>query len=241
MKRTVAAGASALLLLVTLACGQQTWDAAMQAGETALQRGQYEQAEKIFSAAVHKAEEFGLHDRRVAVTLAHLAQAYSAQGKFVEAEPVYLEALKIYQDVHGENHLDVAAMLNNLGVLHRKHGQYADAQRLLTRALSIKEKLLGTDHPEVALALSNLAAMYLAQGDGEQAGPYLRGPWRCGRSIWGPTIRMWPKILRTMRVRCASWGGSERQKGSSGGRARFGQNRNRDGGGTELNRWDAPV
>ena len=160
MKRTVAAGASALLLLVTLACGQQTWDAAMQAGETALQRGQYEQAEKIFSAAVHKAEEFGLHDRRVAVTLAHLAQAYSAQGKFVEAEPVYLEALKIYQDVHGENHLDVAAMLNNLGVLHRKHGQYADAQRLLTRALSIKEKLLGTDHPEVALALSNLAAMY---------------------------------------------------------------------------------
>ncbi|MBK9999404.1 MAG: tetratricopeptide repeat protein [Nitrospira sp.] len=134
MKRTVAAGASALVLLVTLACGQQTWDAAMQAGETALQRGQYEQAEG-FSAAVHKAEEFGLHDRRVAVTLAHLAQAYSAQGKFVEAEPVYLEALKIYQDVHGENHLDVAAMLNNLGVLHRKHGQYADAQRLLTRAL----------------------------------------------------------------------------------------------------------
>lgn len=47
MKRTVAAGASALLLLVTLACGQQTWDAAMQAGETALQRGQYEQAEKF--------------------------------------------------------------------------------------------------------------------------------------------------------------------------------------------------
>jgi len=164
MKRTVAAGASALLLLVTLACGQQTWDAAMQAGETALQRGQYEQAEKIFSAAVHKAEKFGLHDRRVAVTLAHLAQAYS----------VYLEALKIYQDVHGENHLDVAAMLNNLGVLHRKHGQYADAQRLLTRALSIKEKLLGTDHPEVALALSNLAAMYLAQGDGAQAGAFER-------------------------------------------------------------------
>ena len=41
------------------------------------------------------------HDRRVAVTTARLAQAYSAQ-KFVEARPVYLEALKIYQDVHGE-------------------------------------------------------------------------------------------------------------------------------------------
>ena len=86
MKRTVAAGASALLLLVTLACGQQTWDAAMQAGETALQRGQYEQAEKIFSAAVHKAEEFGLHDRRVAVTLAHLAQANWAKGNLARVK-----------------------------------------------------------------------------------------------------------------------------------------------------------
>ncbi|MBK9997968.1 MAG: tetratricopeptide repeat protein [Nitrospira sp.] len=205
----------------------------MQAGETALQRGQYEQAEKC-SLPPHKAEEFGLYDRRVAVTLAHLAQAYSAQGKFVEAEPVYLEALKIYQDVYGETHLDVAAMLNNLGVLHRKHGQYADAQRLLTRALSIKEKLLGTDHPEVALALSNLAAMYLAQGDGEQAGALFARALAVREKQLGPTIRMWPKILRTMRVRCASWGGSERQKGSSGGRARFGQNRNRDGGGHRV-------
>lgn len=159
----------AVLALMSLSCGQQAWDDAMQAGDAALQRGQYPEAERIFTAAVHKAEEFGLHDRRVAVTLAHLAQTYSAQGKFVEAEPLYLEALKIYQDVHGENHLDVAAMLNNLGVLHRKHGQYADAQRLLTRALSIKEQLLGPDHLEVALALSNLAAMHLAQGDWEPA------------------------------------------------------------------------
>ena len=150
MRRTSVAGLSVLLVLVTLACGQQTWDAAMQAGEAALQRGQYGEAEQIFSSAVHKAEEFGVHDRRVAVTLAHLAQTYSAQGKFVEAEPVYLEALKIYQDVHGENHLDVAAMLNNLGVLHRKHGQYADAQRLLSRALAIKEKLLGPAHTLLA-------------------------------------------------------------------------------------------
>ncbi len=169
-----------LLLFTTLSCEQQTWDAAMQAGESALQRGQYQEAEQIFFAAVQKAEVFGRHDRRVAVTLAHLAQAYSAQAKFVEAEPIYLEALKIYQDVHGENHLDVAAMLNNLGVLHRKHGQYADAQRLLTRALAIKEALLGPDHLEVALALSNLAAMHLAQSD------------------WGPAVTL---LARALAVR----------------------------------------
>ena len=87
MKATCLGCLFALLVITTLSCEQQTWDAAMQAGEAALQRGQYQEAEQIFSAAVHKAEEFGRHDRRVAVTLAHLAQTYSAQAKFVEAEP----------------------------------------------------------------------------------------------------------------------------------------------------------
>jgi hypothetical protein len=68
--------------------------------------------------AVHKAEEFGLEDRRVAVSLLQLVQVYAGQGKYVEAGPVYLQALKIYQTVHGEFHADVAATLNDLVVLH---------------------------------------------------------------------------------------------------------------------------
>jgi hypothetical protein len=47
-----------------------------------------------------------------------MAQVYIGQGKYVEAEPVYLQALKIFQTVRGEFHADVAATLNNLGVLH---------------------------------------------------------------------------------------------------------------------------
>ena len=218
---------SALLVLAAVSCGQPTWDEAMQAGEAALQRGQYREAEQIFTAAVHKAEEFGRHDRRVAVTLTHLAQTYSAQGKFVEAEPVYLEALKIYQEVHGENHLDVAATLNNLGVLHRKHGQFADAQRLLMRALAIKERLLGPDHLEVALAMSNLAALYQAQGDAEQAGELFQ------RALTVPTIPMWRRVSATMQARFAGSTGRRRRRRLKRGPARFESRRSRDGGRTK--------
>lgn len=80
-----------------------------------MQQGNYADAERIFLVAVHNAEEFGLEDRRVAVSLSQLTQIYIGQGKFVEAEPVYLQALKIYQTVHGEFHAEVAATLNNLG------------------------------------------------------------------------------------------------------------------------------
>ena len=49
--------------------------------------------------AVHNAEELGLKDRRVAVRLSQLAQGYDGQGKYVEVEPVYPQALKICQTV----------------------------------------------------------------------------------------------------------------------------------------------
>jgi tetratricopeptide (TPR) repeat protein len=100
-----------------------------------------------FLVALHKAEEFGLEDRRVVVSLSQLTQINVGQGKFVEAEPVYLQALKIYQTVHDEFHAEVAATLNNLGVLHRMYGQYAQAEPLLTRVLAIKEKLWASTIP----------------------------------------------------------------------------------------------
>ena len=163
-----------LVLLSVLACQQQTWESAMASGQQAVQEGNYAEAERIFKVAVQRAEEFGREDRRVAVSLTQLAQVYAGQGKHVEAEPLYLQALKIYQAVHGENHADVAATLNNLGVLHRMYGQYAEAEPLLTRALAIKEKLFGPDHPDVALSAVNLGQLWVAQGQPEKAEPFYR-------------------------------------------------------------------
>ena len=51
---------------------------------------------------------------------------------------MYLQALKVYQTVHGEFHADVADTLNNLGVLHRMSGQRAQAEPLVTRVLPSK-------------------------------------------------------------------------------------------------------
>ncbi len=166
--------ATAGLVVTLLSCQQQTWESVMTAGQEAVRQGNYAEAERMFQVAVQKAETFGREDRRVAVSLSQLAQVYAGQGKHVEAEPVYLQALKIYQAVHGEDHADVAATLNNLGVLHRMYGQYAEAEPLLTRALAIKERLLGPNHPDVALSVANLGQLYVAQGQPAKAEPFYR-------------------------------------------------------------------
>ena len=154
-----------------LACRQETWESAMVAGKQAMQRGNYKVAERAFSAALIKADQFGSQDPRVALTLTFLAQAHQAQKNFDKAEALYGQALTIMQGAKGSEDPSVAAILNNLGVLHRLHGQYPDAEPYLTRALAIKEKIYGVDHLEVALTLHNLAQLYTAQGRYKKAEP----------------------------------------------------------------------
>lgn len=183
------------VLSLALSCQEQTWESAMAAGQQAVQQGNYAEAERTYLVAVKKAEEFGLEDRRVALSLSQLAQVYAGQGKHVEAEPLYLQALKIYQAVYGENHADVAATLNNLGVLHRMYGQYAQAEPLLLRALAIKEKLLGPDHPDVALGAANLAQLWVAEGKPEKAEPYYRRALAIRVKALGPSH---PEVAKTL-------------------------------------------
>lgn len=101
-----------------------------------MQQGSYANSERMFLVALHNAEELGPEDRRVALNLLQLAQINAGQGKYVKAEPVYLQALKIYQIVHGDFHAGVAATLNNLRVLHHMYSQYVRAEPLLKRALA---------------------------------------------------------------------------------------------------------
>ena len=73
-----------------------------------------------------------------------------AQGKYVEAEPLYKRSLAIKEKALGKDHPDVALSLNNLAVLYDSQGKYVEAEPLYKRSLAIREKALGKDHPDVA-------------------------------------------------------------------------------------------
>ena len=74
------------VLLLGVSCEQRTWESAMAAGQRALQKGDYADAERLFASAVKKAEDqYGLKDRHVAVALSSEAQAFVAQGKIGRA------------------------------------------------------------------------------------------------------------------------------------------------------------
>ncbi|MCH8947426.1 MAG: tetratricopeptide repeat protein, partial [Acidobacteria bacterium] len=164
------------------ASAQETrWDTLINTGSEAYQRGDYAQAEELFSDALEKAEEFGPDDSRVRITFAwltvlndiqilgpgHLALAKSldnladllatVHGDYAGAESLRRQTLTILEKAVGPEHPQVAIGLNNLAVLYNEQGKYAEAEPLHKRALAIREKALGPEHPDVGWSLNNLA------------------------------------------------------------------------------------
>ncbi len=90
---------------------------------------------------------------------ARVVQLYQ-QGKYAEAIPLALEALRIQELVLGPDHPDVATSLNNLAGLYQAMSVHGQAEPLFQRALKIIEAKLGPDHPSVAVCLNNLALLY---------------------------------------------------------------------------------
>ncbi len=109
----------------------------------------------------------------IATSLGRLANLYYDQGRYGQAEPIYLQALQLRRSLLGETHPDVATSLNNLAGLYDSQGRYEEAEPLYLQALQLRRSLLGETHPDVATSLNNLAVLYANQGRFAEAEPLL--------------------------------------------------------------------
>jgi Flp pilus assembly protein TadD len=100
-----------------------------------------------------------------------LALLYDSQGRYNDAEPLYLQSLDIRKRQLGNDHPDVATILNNLAGLYESQGRYNDAEPLYLQSLDIRKRQLSNDHPDVATSLNNLAQLYYSQGQYNDAEP----------------------------------------------------------------------
>ncbi len=56
----------------------------------------------------------------VAISLNNLAELYSSQGRYEEAEPLFLQALAIAEQALGENHPNTIIFRENLQMLRQQ-------------------------------------------------------------------------------------------------------------------------
>jgi len=145
------------------------WEQFHRNGLTALRQGNHDEAQRQFQAALKEADAFPMDDWRRTLTLGNLAESYRAQGKFSEAEPHFLRALEIDEQVYGPDHPNVAAHLNNLAGNYLALGKLAEAEPLLKRAWMIWESKLGPDNELVQFARKRYIDLLNEMGRTEEA------------------------------------------------------------------------
>lgn len=92
------------------------------------------------------------------------------QEYFSKAEPLFLQALDIQEQILGLNHPDVGDSLSYLAYLYRNQDhRINEAEPLLLRALSIAEHEIGPNHSNIVYSINNLAFFYQDQGRFKEA------------------------------------------------------------------------
>ena len=95
-------------------------------------------------------------------------------AQYREAEPLLRQAMKLREEMLGQDDPAVAEALNNLALLLQATNRLKEAEPLMRRALEIDEKRYGPEHPKVAIRLNNLALLLQTTNRLQEAEPLMR-------------------------------------------------------------------
>jgi tetratricopeptide (TPR) repeat protein len=142
----------------------------IKSGECENFQDEYELAIEYFKKAIALQKELDM-EAALSSSLNYLAGLYKSQGRYSEAEPLYLQAVEIHRRSLPEDHPSLAIGLNNLAGLYYSQGRYSEAEPLFLQAVEIDRRSLPEDHPSLATRLNNLAGLYESQGRYSEAEP----------------------------------------------------------------------
>lgn len=137
-------------------------------------------------ACADLAAEQKLRSGELAWVINQAASYLLERGIYRQAGPLCRMAVRMWEEVYGPDHPDLATGLSNLAALYNVTGEYTKAEPLYKRALAIKQGALGPDHPDVASGLKSIASLYRQQGKYAEAEPLFQQALTIQEKALGP-------------------------------------------------------
>ncbi|UCE58766.1 MAG: serine/threonine protein kinase [Phycisphaerales bacterium] len=128
--------------------------------------GEYKTATKHAEAAVRiRLKELGEGHPDTLDSMNTLALLYKYQGRFDEAEPLYVRTLQVRQRVLGGEDPQTLETMNNLAVLLWSRGRLDEAEELHRKALAIRRRVRGAEDASTLSSMANLATLLWEKGE----------------------------------------------------------------------------
>src|SRR5262245_13592237 len=112
------------------------WNALMREGDRCWQLGEYPGAERHLRQALRQAAD----ERSQAVSLNNLGAVCAEEGKYREAESIYLRGLDMWRRIEGADPLTIAVALSNLAGTSANQKQPSRADMYYKQAIEILDK-----------------------------------------------------------------------------------------------------
>jgi tetratricopeptide (TPR) repeat protein len=115
-------------------------------GYSALEKGDFDEAEARYTAAVRLVERSSSRDDQTGwynlpAALIGLADSFAWRRRFDEAEPLYTRALAISEDGYGRDYPMVAEVLEHYAAALDRAGRASDRDRIASRAEAIRTEV----------------------------------------------------------------------------------------------------
>lgn len=160
--------------------GSETWATTLINCATAMRAAkQYDQAEDLYTQALHCAENvYPPKDRRIAALHNNLSMLYQETGKGEASEHELREAMRILREAsdNPSTDIDLASSCTNLALTLLDEGKTDDAHAYADEALAIHAtaRAQGVDSAHYAAALAGAAQVRFAQQKYGEAAAYYR-------------------------------------------------------------------
>jgi len=138
---------------------------------------------------IRKIPAAGLSDddfRKYCGTITAVGMLYQTRGKYLFADEVLSQALKIREARYGKTSRDYINSLHNMAVLRKDQGQYEEAERMLNYLVPTLRKVYGPTSLAYAVVLNNRAMLFAALGRTKEALGQLQEAQAAGQQAFNP-------------------------------------------------------
>ncbi len=136
---------------------------------------EFSEMETVAKRAVELSESiYGKNSPGLLEALTYHARSLKYQGKYTEAESVYLRALKIAEsDKNITNNPDYPPLLTSVANLYVDLNRLDEAEPLDLKVFELEKKQYGANSPSLGTIYHNLGRLYIGLGDLDKADEYL--------------------------------------------------------------------
>jgi serine/threonine protein kinase len=111
----------------------ERWNLHNVSGQQSMSNGNFYEAERHFLQAVEIAEQFGRSDERLPNSLNRLALCYKSQGRYDDAEKIYVRAVEMREAIVGSRSKDLLPLLEQYAGLLRIVKRDQEAEKIEKR------------------------------------------------------------------------------------------------------------